>query len=153
MTEREKHYVIVPDYAATAYTAKGYSRSEQSAEQRLGVAWFELPTHDRKDLIVLEIDKERHEQLNACPTRYAVRESHDYFASEVSMRTLDLLEDGSFDCYVADANGDSAAAIPASMLFLTKQEAFADARGRVMSAIVLHKVAIENLERFLAENT
>ncbi len=153
MSEREKHYIIVPEWGSTPYLDRGYERSEQTAIGRLGTAWYELPTQDRKDLIVLEIDKEKHEQLNASPRRYAVRFASDYFVDTVSMRTLDLLEDGSLDCYVADAEGDAAVAISASQLFLTEREAFTDAHDRVRAAIVLHKAAIENLEQFLRSHT
>lgn len=149
MSEREKHYTIVPEWGISSYLERGYERSQQSAMERIGAAWNELPPHDRKDLIVLEIDKEKHEQLNACPRRYAVRFSGDYNLAAVSMRTLDLLEDGSLDCYVADVEGDAAVGIAADQVFLTEQEAFADARERVLSGIAVHKAAIENLEQFL----
>lgn len=61
---REKHHVIVPGGAVWPYLASGYLRSDQSAAELLGHNWELLSDPDRQDLVVLEIDKEQHDQLN-----------------------------------------------------------------------------------------
>ncbi len=147
---REKHHVIVPGTAAWAYIANGYERSAITAQDVLASGWGALAESEREGLVVLEIDAEEHERLSRNPRRFAVHFTSNQYLTNIEERTYELLEEGKYDCVVADAEHDVVpGTVPKSDLYFTAQEAVLGAVAEVRSQIELHKAAIQNLETFL----
>lgn len=149
----DKHYVIVPEYAVSPYSAKGYQRSGESAETHLGSAWLKLPESDRRDLVVLEIDADQHEQLQQNARRFRVHLEGSHFTREAIAREYELLDADEPESFVAEVGIDRATMVSTDELFVTAQEAVAWAIPQVRDAITEHQDAIVRLESWLRRYT
>lgn len=149
----DKHYVIVQEFQARPYLASGYARSEQAARDRLGLAWLELPDADRRDLIVLEIDAEKHALLNDThPKKYRMYFGPDLTCFEsVSVKSVRVLEEWP-DNGVLIAREDQDC--PPEQcgehdLFDTPGQCIADKREFLLQMISRYRRAADTLETFL----
>jgi hypothetical protein len=149
----EKHYVIVQEFQARPYLAKGYERSDQTAEQRLGAAWAELPHDDRRDLVVLEIDAAKAAELNDTHAKkyrmYFGRNIRLFDSvSMASVRVLEEWDDGSR--LIAREDCDSPAeSCGAHDLYDTPRECVENMRGFLLDKIAQFRRAANTLETFL----
>lgn len=147
----EKHLVTVGSHEVDEYIARGFERSHMSARDAIGSELFELVDKKTQDsLVVMQIDKAKHEAQNKLPQRFMLEMPQAAFAARADVPAFELMEAGELQSIVARASADTCPVeVESASLFETRREAVVAGRDRILTEIEAHRAVADGLEKFL----
>lgn len=144
------HRVVADSTALHSYLERGYQLSSASLAEHMGKAWELLCKEDRDDLVLLEIDEARHQQLNQPERVYCVHQRAEFVVVGAELLKLDVLERGERNSLCASAQVDDGPRwFVDAELGSDPRQAIALARPSLLQAIAEHRRVADELESFL----